>query len=414
MSTDLGSPTPTGLDPHDPSITADNLYPRYHDVRQQCPVSFHPNHGGFYLVTGYAECRAAALDATTYSSAEGVYLPPVSDIRIPPLELDPPEHTGFRRALGPLFTPADARAYEPFIDELTHRLIDGFVERGEAELIAEFVEPLPLALITEKFGLSDEQRERVRRDALAYLDNADGSADSQAVIAAMIDYWEELVAERRAAGGAAAAGTAGDLLSHLVNTSVDGFDPSDRQLAWTMFALTFGGHDSTILALGSALARLAEQPELLARLLDDRDLVGNAVEEFLRIDSPLHNFRRDVTTATTLGGVDLEAGDRVLLGWGAANRDPEKFPDPDAVLLDRPNAKDHLAFGAGKHLCVGQFLARVEMRVAIEAILDRIPDFRAGGPIERSGLTGGGHHHGVKRLPVRFTPGARRGAASPV
>ncbi|KLL94255.1 hypothetical protein NJ76_31405 [Rhodococcus sp. IITR03] len=289
---------------------------------------------------------------------------------------------------------------EPRIRQIINDAMDTFIERGEAELIHELVEPIPLTVITEKYGLSPDQTERIRRDALEYLENTDGSESSREIVGRMISYWEDLVRERRVR-------PVDDLLSHIVHAKVEGFTPTDRELAWCMFGLTFGGHDSTILALGSALAHLAEHPALRDQLNANRSLLPNAVEELLRLNAPLHNFRRDVVTDTVLGGKALRAGDRVLLSWGAANRDPAEFPEPDTAVLDRRNARNHMAFGAGRHTCAGQFIARAEIRIALETVLDRIPDFEATEPPHRTGLTGGGHHVGVEKLRVSFTPGPR-------
>lgn len=388
------------FDPHDPEITAENLYPTYAKLREQCPVAHGHRYGGYYMLTSYAATREAATNAEIFSSGGGVYLPAISDDRNPPLELDGPEHFAFRKVLSPLFNAIQARKMEPRIREIINNTMDTFIERGTAELISELVEPIPLTVITEKYGLEPGQTERIRRDALEYLDNTDGGPKSREIIGRMISYWEDLVRKRREE-------PADDLLSHVVNAPVEGFTPTDRQLAWCMFGLTFGGHDSTILALGSALAHLAEHPDLRDELNADRSRLPNAVEELLRLHAPLHNFRRDVVHEVELHGQLMEPGDRVLLGWGAANRDPEHFPDPDVAHFDRTNAREHMAFGAGRHTCMGQFIARAEIRIALETVLDRMPDFQLTEPVERTGLTGGGHHHGVERLSVSFTPGVR-------
>jgi len=388
------------FDPHDPAITADDLYQRYGRLRTACPVTHHSPHGGYWLATGYDVVRAAALDAATFSSANGVYLPAVAEHRLPMLEMDNPEHAIWRRAVAPWFNGVAARRWQPRIREIVDELIDGFATRGEADLIHDFAEPLPLTLIGEIFGLEPEQRAQVREDALKFLNNSTGDAQGRALLDTMVDRWTALVRQRRNE-------PADDLISAVAQADFSPFDVSDVDIAWLMFALTFGGHDSTLLALGSMLMHLVEHPEQRAELIADPARIPAAVEELLRLHAPLHNFRRDARAATELGGQRIAAGERVLLAWGAANRDPAKFSDPDVANFDRPNMRDHLAFGVGRHGCIGQFIARTELCTAIEAVLGRLGEYQLAGVPRRNGLTGGGHHHGVEYLPVRFAADLR-------
>lgn len=395
---------PALFDPHDPTITAENLYSRYSELRAHCPVAQHDGYGGYWLVTGYNEVRAAAMDAQTFSSAQGVYLPAVSDERFPLLEMDDPIHAAYRKVLGPRFNAVVAKKWEPRIREIINGLVDGFIERGEADLVADFAEPLPLTVIGELFGLDSERRVQVREDALAFLEVAqdkggtDLTATAKGLFDRMIGRWEQLAARRR-------ANPTDDLISVLVQADFGDYEVTDRDVAVTMHTLAFGGHDTTLLVLSNMLLHLAEHPEQRRRLIDDPLLIPAAVEELLRLLAPLHNFRRDVTVDTELGGQSIAAGDRVLLGWGAANRDPQRFPNPDDADFARPNIREHLTFGIGPHGCIGQFVARVELITALEVVLSRLGGYELNGTPRRTGLTGGGHHHGVEYCPVRFAPG---------
>jgi len=389
------------FDPHDPAITADDLYARYERLRAVCPVTRHSPHGGYWLATGYDEVRSAALDSKTFSSANGVYLPAVAEHRLPVLEMDDPEHRVWRKVLAPRFSAVASRTWQPRIREIIDELIDGFIERGLADLIHDLAEPLPLALIAEVFGLEPEQRAQVREDALKFLDNSTGDAQAKVLLETMVERWVRLVRQRRRE-------PAGDLITAVVRADFGPYEVSDVDIAWLMFALTFGGHDSTLLALGAMLFHLVEHPEQRAELIADPERIPAAVEELLRLRAPLHNFRRDTRADTELGGQRIAAGDRVLLAWGAANRDPTKFPDPNTAKFDRPNVRDHVAFGVGTHGCIGQFMARIELATAIELVLQRLGDYEIDGVARHNGLTGGGHHHGVEYLPVRFTAGSRR------
>lgn len=344
------------------------------------------------------------MDAQTFSSAQGVYLPAVSDERFPLLEMDDPIHAAYRKVLGPRFNAVVAKKWEPRIREIINGLVDGFIERGEADLVADFAEPLPLTVIGELFGLDSERRVQVREDALAFLEVAqdkggtDLTATAKGLFDRMIGRWEQLAARRR-------ANPTDDLISVLVQADFGDYEVTDRDVAVTMHTLAFGGHDTTLLVLSNMLLHLAEHPEQRRRLIDDPLLIPAAVEELLRLLAPLHNFRRDVTVDTELGGQSIAAGDRVLLGWGAANRDPQRFPNPDDADFARPNIREHLTFGIGPHGCIGQFVARVELITALEVVLSRLGGYELNGTPRRTGLTGGGHHHGVEYCPVRFAPG---------
>lgn len=385
------------FDPHDPGITAENLHARYDELRTQHPVSRGSKYGGYWVLTRYADVRATALDHTTFSSANGVLLPAITDKRLPILEMDDPEHRVYRKILARQFNAVAATSWAPRVTEIVHQLIDGFAADGHADLITQFAEPLPLTVIGEVFGLSLEDRTQVREDAFEFLACASGSPDAARALDRMLGRWEALVRKRRDE-------PEDDLVTRLVQADYGPWDGSDAMIARIMFTLTFGGHDTTILVLGNMLLHLANDPAQRQSLIDEPDLVPAAVEELLRLYSPLHNFRRDATARAEIAGTIINAGDRVLLAWGAANRDPEKFPDADVADFTRGNARDHVAFGAGIHICIGQFLARVELQAALRAVLERIPDYEVGGDPVVTGLTGGGHHHGVEHLPVRFTP----------
>lgn len=388
------------FDPHDPSITAENLHARYDEMRTRCPVSHGSKYGGYWVLTRYADVRATALDAATFSSASGVYLPAISDKRLPMLEMDDPEHRAYRKVLSRHFNSMVAKSWAPRIHEIVDELVDGFAADGQADLIAQFAEPLPITVIGEVFGLSAEDRTQVRKDAFDFLACASGSPDAAETLDRMLARWEKLVALRRSE-------PADDLITTLVQADYGPWDASDALIARIMFTLTFGGHDTTILVLGSMLLHLARHPEQRRMLIDDPSIIPAAVEEYLRLYAPLHNFRRDALVDTVIGETPIQAGDPVLLGWAAANRDPEKFPDPHTADFARPNAREHLAFGAGTHTCIGQFIGRIELQVAIRVLLERIGEYQLDGEPIVTGLTGGGHHQGVTHLPVRFAPSAK-------
>lgn len=397
--TDVASPAPPSavgstcpvFDPHSPDLSPERAYALYDELRTSCPVSRGENHGGYWSLARYADVRAAAMDHDTYSSTGGVYLPPVSDSRFPPIDYDPPEHAGFRELIAPLTSGAAAKAMEPMIRGSVEAMVDGFVDRGSADLVEELAVPLPLDVITHLYGLDPQRAEDIRGYSLEFLEHA-GGPKGREVIDRVCAYWMELFAQRR-------RDPQDDFVTHLVQAGHGADDPT---LANMMFILTYAGHDSTALGLSNTLLYLAEHPKVQEQLIERPRLVVTAVDEILRYETPLHWFPRNLTRDTSMAGQEMKAGDRVVLLFASANRDPEEFDRADEVVIDRrPNR--HVAFGAGIHTCPGMALARAEIRIAVETVLRRIPGFRVDGTVERTDpLEGGGRHLGVRTLPVTW------------
>jgi cytochrome P450 len=381
------------FDPHARDLSPEHAYELYAELRSRCPVSRGDKYGGYWTLSRYADVRAAALDHGTYSSAGGVYVPAVSDSRFPPIDYDPPEHAKFRKLIAPLTSAAAANRMEPKIQATVDRLVDAFIDKGEAELVDGLATPVPLDVITQLYDLGPEQADEIREYSLDFLEHASDEKGRE-VIDRVCAYWIRLFEEKRANPGE-------DFISQLVEINTElGMD--DATLANMMFILTYAGHDSTALGLSNVLLYLAENPQEQQRLIDDPDLIPTAVEELLRYETPLHWFPRQLTGDTCLAGQQMSAGDRIILLFASANRDPEVFDHADEVVIDRkPNR--HLAFGTGIHACPGMALARVEIRIAVATLLRRIPGFRINGEVERTDpLEGGGRHLGVRRLPVTW------------
>ena len=396
--TDVASPTTPDracpvFDPHSPDLSPENAYALYGRLRADCPVSRGEGYGGYWTLSRYEDVRAAALDHATYSSTGGVYVPAVSDSRFPPIDYDPPEHAGFRTLIAPLTSGAAAKAMEPKIQATVDRLVDAFAGRGSAELVEELAIPVPLDVITQLYDLGPEHAADIRAYSLEFLEHAGGPQGRQ-VIDRVCAYWVDLFEQRRAE-------PKDDFISHLVQANEE-LGADDLTLANMMFILTYAGHDSTALGLSNTLLHLAEHPELQQRLIDEPRLVVSAIDEILRYETPLHWFPRQLTRDTELSGQEMKAGDRVILLFASANRDPAAFDRADEVVIDRrPNR--HVAFGAGIHTCPGMALAKAEIRIAVETVLRRIPGFRVDGDVERTDpLEGGGRHLGVRKLPVTW------------
>jgi len=376
------------FDHHDPTLDHRNVWDRYRELRERCPVARGERYGGYWVLSRYEDVKAAAQDHETFSSAAGMFLPAYSEIRIPPIEYDPPEHTWMRRLISPMTNAAVARGLEPDIQATIDALLGAIEPAEPVDLVERFALPLPLHVMTSLWGLTGEQGEDARRYSMAFLRG--GSPELQRGV----DYWLEIVAERK-------TDPRDDFVSRVLALNEGRMD--DETIAILMWSLTYAGHDSTALSLGNVLAHLAEHPEDRAWLLEDRSRIPAAVNELLRFYTPLHQFRRTVARPTCVRGVGMQPGDPVLLVYASANRDEAVFADAERVHLDREE-NPHLAFGAGIHACPGRFLALTELRLAVETLLTRFPRYRLAGPVERTGLEGGGRHLGVRRLPVVLEP----------
>lgn len=381
------------FDPHSSDLSPERAYELYSRLRSRCPVSPGDKYGGYWTLSRYADVRAAAMDSETFSSTGGVYVPPVSDNRFPPIDYDPPEHSRFRQLIAPLTSAAAAKRMEPEIQSTVDGLIDEFIDRGEADLVTELAVPLPLSVITQLYSLDSRQADDIREYSLEFLEHA-SDAKGREVMDRVCAYWTKIFQDRRAE-------PRGDFISELLRTNEE-IGADDETLANMMFILTYAGHDSTALGLGNTLLYLAEHPDVQRRLIDNPKLITTAVDEILRYETPLHWFPRQLTADTCFAGRQMKQGERVILNFASANRDSEIFDSPDEVVIDRkPNR--HVAFGAGIHTCPGMVLAKSEIRTAVQALLTRIPGFRVNGHVERTDpLEGGGRHLGVRTLPVNW------------
>ena len=295
------------------------------------------------------------------------------------LTADPPIHTRFRKLVNLAFSMPRVNAIEEDIRAKVITLIEGFADRGECEFLEEFAVPLPVSMIGKQIGL-DDQLERVKRwsdsavDQLSQmishereLECARDLVEFQHVIKAKID-------ERRAHGG-------DDLLNDLVQARIDGEQPlNDAEIMSIMNQFMVAGNETTTSTLAGAMLQLIRNPEQLAKAAAaaggrDPRLIGNLVEEALRTETPTAGMWRVVMRDTELGGHQLPKGSMLHLRYAAANRDPAKFPDPDRFDIERANARTHLAFGKGVHMCVGNMLSRKEVTVAFDELLARLTNF---------------------------------------
>jgi len=385
----------TDYDIFDPTYVADP-YTVWDSLRTTCPVAHSPRYGGSWLPTRMADVTGIARDVGHFSSREITVVPTDADSEVlpagsPPIQADPPVHTWTRRLLLPWFSHARVESYEPYTRALCDRLIDGFVDSGSADAAADYAQQIPVRVIGRILGVPDELSDTFTGWVRSILEFANDEARRVAARDEAIVYFLGLMEERRGGDG-------DDLISTLLRSEVDGRPVSDEFILGMVGLTLVAGADTTWSALGSSLWHLATHDEDRARLVADPALLPVAVEEFLRAYSPV-TMARIVASDIEYAGCPMHAGDRVLMNFPAANRDPEAFDDADRVVIDR-EVNRHVAFGAGIHRCAGSNLARMELRVGIDAWLRRIPEF---GVAEGATVTwAGGQVRGPRACPVTF------------
>jgi cytochrome P450 len=330
----------------------------------------------YYVLSRHADVMAAAVDAATFSSAAGltVHYGELERMGLadnPPMVMqDPPVHTEFRRLVSRGFTPRAVVSVEPAVRAFVRERLQQIAERGEGDIVAEVFKPLPSMVVAHYLGVPEEDRGRfdVWTDAIVAAGAAGDVAGAPEAIAEMLGYFGELVGRRRREPG-------DDTVSHLVAAGVGEDDRGLLSILAYVFTMVTGGNDTTTGMLGGAVQLLTERPDQRAALVADPDLVGPAVEELLRLTSPVQGLARTTTSDVTLHGVTIPAGRKVLLLYGAANRDPRRY-GPDADELDvRRGPGQILTFSQGNHFCLGANAARMQARVALEELLVVCPDF---------------------------------------
>ncbi|MEU1815232.1 cytochrome P450 [Streptomyces roseifaciens] len=396
-------------------------YPAYAWLREHAPVhrTALPSGVEAWLVTRYADARQALADQRLSKnpvhhseSAHGkgkVGIPGERSANLMThlLNIDPPDHTRLRRLVSKAFTPRRVAEFAPRVQELTDQLIDGFAARGEADLIHEFAFPLPIYAICDMLGVPREDQDDFRDWAGMMIRHGGGPRGGVArSVKKMRGYLTELIHRKR--GGLQGEGDE-DLISGLIRASDHGEHLTEDEAAAMAFILLFAGFETTVNLIGNgtyALLRNPEQRERLQRALAEGDegLLATGVEELLRYDGPVELATwRFATRDLTIGGQRIAEGDPVLVVLAAADRDPERFADPDALDLSRRD-NQHLGYGHGIHYCLGAPLARLEGQTALATLLRRLPDLRLGADPEELRWRGGLIMRGLRTLPVAFTP----------
>jgi cytochrome P450 len=402
---------------------AANPYPAYAWLRTHSPVhrTRLPSGVEAWLVTRYADARRALADPRLSKNPAhhdepahargrtGIPGERKAELMTHLLNIDPPDHTRLRRLVSTAFTPRRVAEFAPRVQELTDRLIDGFAGRGEADLIHEFAFPLPIYAICDLLGVPREDQDDFRDWAGMMIRHGKGPRGGVArSVKKMRGYLAELIHRKREALPAEAA-PGEDLVSGLIRASDEGEHLTENEVAAMAFILLFAGFETTVNLIGNGTHALLTHPEQRARLQDslaagDTGLLETGVEELLRFDGPVELATwRFATRPLSLGGQDIAPGEAVLVVLAAADRDPERFAEPDVLDLTRRD-NQHLGYGHGIHYCLGAPLARLEGRTALATLLTRLPDLRLAVDSTELRWRGGLIMRGLRTLPVEFAP----------
>ncbi|WP_030747738.1 cytochrome P450 family protein [Streptomyces sp. NRRL F-5135] len=396
---------------------ATDPYPAYAWLREHAPVhrATLPSGVDAWLVTRYEDAKQALADSRLSKNpvhhAEpahargktGIPGERNADLMTHLLNIDPPDHTRLRRLVSKAFTPRRVALFAPRVQELTDQLIDDFAGSGEADLIHDFAFPLPIYAICDLLGVPREDQDDFRDWAGMMIRHGGGPRGGVArSVKKMRGYLAELIHRKRENPGE-------DLISGLIRASDHGEHLTENEAAAMAFILLFAGFETTINLIGNgmyALLRNPDQKALLQQALErgDSRLLETAVEELLRYDGPVELATwRYATRPLRIGGQDIGQGEPVLVVLAAADRDPDRFADPDRLDLGRRD-NQHLGYGHGIHYCLGAPLARLEAQTALATLLTRLPDIRLAQDPADLRWRGGLIMRGLRTLPVCFTP----------
>jgi len=356
-------------------------YPIYHQLRDRTPLSYIHIPGGLFpgieepirawALMKYSDVYGVLRDHETFSSARN---PLIEKGVFPPLALitdDPPRHTRFRRLVNKAFTLKRIEALEPWITGVAHELL-GEVDSREVELVSSYTIPLPVKVIAHLLGIPGEEYPTFKRWSDAFISSLVTTSQEERMMNTqeMVAYFGQMAAARRAHG-------AEDLITALVEAEIEGESLEDWEILGFCILLLIAGNETTTNLIGNMLNLLVDRPDLWRRLREDRNLVEPVIEETLRYEGPVRMLTRTTNRPVEISGVSIPEGELLGVFFGAANRDPTEFPNPDEFRLDR-DLRNHVAFGMGIHYCLGAPLARAEAKITLNTFLDRFPSLTRG------------------------------------
>jgi len=390
----------TDYDIFEPSFVA-NPYPGYSEIREsECPIARTERYEGSWLPTRYEDVVALAQEYEVFTSRGILVMPPppgqaegaYGGVAAPPITSDPPDHHWHRRLILPVFAPQAVAKYEQSTRDLCNALIDEFIDKGEADAAADYAQHIPVRVISNMLGVPLDMEEKFTGWVRGVLENMHDMELRKRSRLAIIEYFLAQVEDRKTNP------RENDLISELMNTEVEGKKVPIEYVLGVCNLMLVAGIDTTWSAIGSVMWHMAQHPEHRKQLRENDDLWPTAIEELLRVYAPV-TMARIVDRDIEFQGCPMKAGDRVLMAFPAANRDPRQFENPDEVILDREHNR-HVAFGSGIHRCAGSNLARLEVRIALQTWLERIPEFELVDPTTVTWA--GGQVHGPRSCMVKF------------
>lgn len=387
-------PMPPGLfNPFQPGFD-ESPYEHYREMRDFHPVQQHPM--GVWFVSRHADVATILRDARLSVSEVNLGPGPMRDqyealIADAPVNLvtimnsDPPDHTRLRSLVGKVFTPRSIAALEPMVTQLVDKSLDRIADAGSVNLIEALAFPLPFEVISMMLGMPETDHKRLlelTEKLVLALEPVGDPEVMKTIVRAEVelsDMMQEAIAWKR-------KHPAEDLLTALIQAEQHGDLLTDEELVAQILLLYVAGHHTTVNLIGNGVTALLRHPDQQALLRSNPDLIGNAVEEFLRYDSPIHQTRRITLAPYQVGDREIPAGSMMIACLGAANRDERMFgPDADELKIDREHARQHVSFSLGAHHCLGSALGRMEGRVAIGRLVSRFPKLALSGPVRWNG-----------------------------
>ncbi|NQV58629.1 MAG: cytochrome P450 [Alphaproteobacteria bacterium] len=378
--------------------------PVWDDLRERCPVAHTERWGGSWMPIRYEDMQALVRMVPQLSSRDPLVVntpreeqdfdPVISEYgnSAPPISSDPPNHIPERRVILPMFTPKAVEQYRPYTEQLCHDLIDGFIAKGSCDAALDYAVHIPAKTIAHVIGVDLDRTDEFVGWVRGLLEEGTTDAAKRNKYRSIIrKFFAELVVARKAE-------PKDDLISHMLTQEINGQPIARNTVIGMCNLLLVAGIDTTWSSIGSALWHFSTHTDDRRRLASEPELFPSAIEEMLRFYAPVMMARR-VTEETQLGDVTFMPGDKVLLNFPAANRDPEIFEDADKVVLDRAKNR-HIAFGIGSHRCAGSNLARMEMDAALRIWFERIPEFELSNP--EAVTWAGGQVRGPRHLPFTF------------
>ena len=365
-------------------------YDLFKRLRHEAPIYWHEEsldfEPGFWALTKHEDIVRVSKDPLTFSSAAGGHLMSMGDPEvIDPtavaaiignmIGMDPPDHQIYRKMVAPSFTPKAIRNLETDMRQKIRDLLENVEGKGEFNFVTEIAEQLPLWVLCEMMGIPESDRPKIR-DLVNNLTDASIQQDPENSFQIWVNYMElfkmgrDMIEERR-------KNPTDDLMSVVANTKVEGGQLPPELLDGFFLLMVIAGNETTRNTLTGGLMALTENPEERNKLIKDPSLISNATDEMLRWVTSVIYFRRTAMKDTNIRGQDIKAGDKIVMWYGSANRDEDIFPDGHLFKVDRENAKKHLAFGAGEHLCLGNRLGHMQIRILFEELLARFPNIHA-------------------------------------